>query len=84
MPSKALSKWLNDRQTRLELIDQQCDSAVGAVADSGEDVDAPEPTALGHEILQGYVMLLSGHFQGFCRDLYSECSYAVSATSPPI
>ncbi len=25
------------------------------------------------ESLQGYVMLVSGHFQGFCRDLYTEC-----------
>ena len=28
-------------------------------------------------------MLLSGHFQGFCRDLYTECSQICAAAVPP-
>ncbi len=28
-------------------------------------------------------MLLSGHFQGFCRDLYSECVQLCAAAVPP-
>jgi hypothetical protein len=35
------------------------------------------------ECLQGYVMLVSGHFQGFCRDIYTECAqiFAAAVTS---
>lgn len=40
-----------------------CDSLYAAV---------PLPLLAG-ESLQGYVMLLAGHFQGFCRDLHNEC-----------
>jgi len=31
------------------------------------------------ENLRGYVLLLSAHFQGFCRDLYTEASQAITA-----
>jgi hypothetical protein len=41
---------------------------------------APSPLAL--ESLQGYVMLVSGHFQGFCRDLYTECAQLCVAAVP--
>lgn len=37
---------------------------------------------LAEESLSGYVMLLSDHFQGFCRDLYTECSQIIAATLP--
>ncbi|MGH7170034.1 MAG: hypothetical protein ACRELG_07150, partial [Gemmataceae bacterium] len=30
----------------------------------------------------GYVMLVSGHFQGFCRDLYTECVQLCAAAAP--
>src|SRR6266508_1091660 len=39
----------------------------------------PTLSPLAQESLQGYVMLLSGHFQGFCRDLYTECSQICAA-----
>ena len=29
------------------------------------------------ENLRGYVLLLSAHFQGYCRDLYTECSQII-------
>jgi hypothetical protein len=32
-----------------------------------------QPPPLAIESLQGFVMLICGHFQGFCRDLYTEC-----------
>jgi hypothetical protein len=41
------------------------------------------PAPLAQESLQGYVMLLSGHFQGFCRDLYTECTQICGASVPP-
>jgi hypothetical protein len=37
---------------------------------------------LAEESLAGYVLLLSGHFQGFCRDLYTECCQVVTAGIP--
>jgi hypothetical protein len=37
---------------------------------------------LAQESLQAYVMLVSGHFQGFCRDLYTECSQLCAARVP--
>src|SRR5260221_10768979 len=40
------------------------------------------PTPLVQENLQGYVMLLSGHFQGFCRDLYTECAQICAVAVP--
>lgn len=40
------------------------------------------PPPLAQESLQGYVMLVSGHFQGFCRDLYTECAQLCAAAVP--
>ena len=34
------------------------------------------------ESLRGYVLHLSAHFQGFCRDLYTECSQICIAAIP--
>ena len=65
MPSASLVRWQNDRMPRLAQIDAQCAMA-SAVA-------APNPH-LTDENLRGYVMALSAHFQGFCRDLYTETS----------
>lgn len=73
MPSAALMRWTNDRMPRLAEIDAHC-AAVHALA-------APTPY-LAEESLSGYVMLLSGHFQGFCRDLYTECSQIVASAVP--
>lgn len=53
--------------TRLEL---QCVWAGGLVP--------PDP-AMVDEHLRAYVMQLSAHLQGFCRDLYSEAALAVVA-----
>jgi hypothetical protein len=60
---------------RLVEVDAHC-AAVHALA-------MPTPF-LAEESLSGYVMLLSGHFQGFCRDLYTESSQILVATLPVI
>jgi hypothetical protein len=50
---------------RLAEIDVQCAASLVLAL--------PQPN-LVEENLRGYVLLLSAHFQGFCRDLYSECA----------
>lgn len=73
MPSNALLRWQTDRVPRLNAVDAQCAATLAA---------AP-PTTLADENLRGYVVLLCAHFQGFCRDLYSESSQLVAAAVPP-
>ena len=67
MPSNALRDWQADRLPRLHLVDAQCAAAVA---------NAAATPALADENLRGYVVLLAAHFQGFCRDLHSECARA--------
>jgi hypothetical protein len=67
MPSKALLDWQTNRVSRLG--DSQCDAT---------SVLVPPNPQLADENLRGFVMLLSAHFQGFCRDLHSECVQAVA------
>jgi hypothetical protein len=50
---------------RLAEIDAQC---------AASQVLAPPNPRLVDENLRGYVVLLSAHFQGFCRDLYTEAA----------
>ena len=68
MPSASLLRWQNDRMPRLAEIDAQCAASLAAM---------PSNPYLVEENLRGYVLLLSAHFQGFCRDLYTECSQVV-------
>lgn len=65
MPSAAFTRWQNDRLPRLNEVDSHCASVLALVP--------PNPTFLD-EVLRGFVLHLSAHFQGFCRDLYTECS----------
>jgi len=64
MPSSALNQWIIDRLPRLQRFGTHCAS------------HSTQPTSaqntIAEETLHGYVMLISGHFQGYCRDLYSE------------
>ncbi len=53
---------------RLGHLDAQCAACLAA---------APANVQLIDENLRGYVVLLSAHFQGFCRDLYAEASQIV-------
>lgn len=76
MPSAALTRWQIDRMTRLAHSDMHCAGLFAPLA-------APGMTPpLAQESLQGYVMLISGHFQGFCRDLYTECAQLCAAAVP--
>lgn len=68
MPSAALNQWRTDRRPRLAEIDGQCAAAAALM---------PPNLLLLDESLRGYVVLLSAHFQGFCRDLYTEASEVI-------
>lgn len=63
MPSAALQSWMNDRMPRLNEIEAQFAASLARV---------PPNLHLQEENLRGYVVLLSAHFQGYCRDLYAE------------
>jgi hypothetical protein len=76
MPSISLQTWRNDRMPRLMHVDLQCAASLAAL---------PPNPHLADENLRGYVVLLSAHFQGFCRDLYTEgAQVIVSKTRPSL
>jgi hypothetical protein len=70
MPSASLLKWQNVRLPRLGHTDAQCAASIAAV---------PSNAALIDENLRGYVLLLAAHFQGFCRDLHTECAQIIAS-----
>jgi hypothetical protein len=69
MPSASLQHWRNDRIPRLNAIDAQCAASL---------LLAPPDRLLHEENVRGYIVLLSAHFQGFCRDLYTESALVVA------
>ena len=79
MPSAALTRWQNDRMPRLGHTDAHCAALFAAPLAAAPP---PAPPPLAYESLQGYLMLVSGHFQGFCRDLYTECAQLCAAAVP--
>jgi hypothetical protein len=68
MPSAPLLHWQNDRMIRLTKVDAQCTASLALV---------PRRPNLVEENLRGYVLLLSAHFQVFCRDLHTEGSQTI-------
>lgn len=74
MPSASLLQWQNDRMPRLHQFDLQCAASAAA---------APPNPDLIDENLRGYVVLLSAHFQGFCRDLYTEAATVITSRVRP-
>jgi hypothetical protein len=74
MPSASLQRWQNDRMLNLTEIDTQCAASPALV---------PANPRLVDENLRGYVLLLSAHFQGFCRDLYTECAQIIVSKVRP-
>jgi hypothetical protein len=70
MPSAALLKWQNTRLPNLSHVDAQCAASAAAV---------PANLALIDENYRGYVLLLAAHFQGFCRDLHTECAQIIAS-----
>lgn len=76
MPSASLQLWLSDRAVALQEI-QAAHASVGGTGRGRRYAT--------QQINQAYVMLLSGQFQGFCRDLHTECvDHFVGAASPPV
>jgi hypothetical protein len=75
MASDALDDWRTDRITRLQYVEADCLHLHG--------LHAADPSRVqGH--IRSFAVLLSSEFQGFCRDLHSECAdRLVDAVSPP-
>ncbi len=73
MPSASFTIWQNDRTLRLNEVESHCAAVLAVVP--------PNPIFLD-ETLRGFVLHLSAHFQGFCRNLYTECSQLWIATIP--
>lgn len=69
-PSQAFLKWNTTRSGRLAMLEAVCGRAAVVVP---LDTDALD------EHLRAYAALLSAHFQGFCRDLYTEAVFQVVA-----
>jgi hypothetical protein len=74
VPSTSLLYWQNDRMPRLQQIDLQCAASLAAALPNAHLID---------ENLRGHVVLLSAHFQGFCRDLYTEAAQVIVSRVRP-
>jgi len=59
---------------RLQQVDLQCAASLAAVPPNAHLID---------ENLRGYVVLLGAHFQGFCRDLYTEAAIVIASKVRP-
>jgi hypothetical protein len=73
MPSKSLIRWNGERCTALDEI-ENAHAMVG-----GTERGRRYAT---QQINYSYTTLLSSHFQGFCRDLHSECADHILAIVP--
>lgn len=70
MSSTSLTFWTASRKSSLSAIDAQCAASLKAT---------PANPLLADENVRGYGLLLSAHFQGFCRDLYTEAAQIVAS-----
>ena len=68
MPSRSLERWRTLRLPRLAELEAQVRAVLAA---------KPVKRVAAEEIARAYVLMLSGHFQGFCRELYSEAADAL-------
>lgn len=75
MPSRSLVKWKGERSRALDEI------ANAHLRVGGDQRGRRYAT---QQINQAYATLLSSQFQGFCRDLHSECIDHLVATAPAI
>jgi len=73
MPSASLRKWMSERIVSLDEI-ENAHAMVG-----GSERGRRYAT---QQINQAYVMLLSSQYQGFCRDLHTECAFALTDAIP--
>jgi hypothetical protein len=75
MPSAAYRRWVTARRNALDEI------AHAQVATDGTKRGRRFAT---QQLNQGYALLLAAHFQGFCRDLHTECvDSLLTALAPP-
>jgi hypothetical protein len=75
MPSQSLLKWRTERLPSLRPIEDAHAAIVGL---------GPGRRYVTQQINQAFAMLLSSQFQGFCRDLHSECVDTIAnAAAPP-
>jgi hypothetical protein len=75
MPSVALQTWLTTRVAALDEIENAHRSVGGA---------APGRRYLTQQINHAYAVLLASQFQGFCRDLHTECVEILVAHITPV
>ncbi len=77
MPSLSLQRWFAERAVALDDIA----SAHRFVRGSG-----PGARAATQQINQAYAVLLAAQFQGFCRDLHTECAdrFVAPVTNPDL
>src|SRR4051812_4398750 len=73
MPSSSLTRWRNQRGDALDEI-ENAHASVGGTARGRRFAT--------QQINYSYAALLSSHFQGFCRDLHSECIDHIVAAIP--
>src|SRR5436189_605038 len=75
MPSESLQAWSTGRRAALDEVE----AAHRSVGGTGRG-----RRYLTQQINQAYAVLLSSQFQGFCRDLHTECAECLVApvTSP--
>jgi hypothetical protein len=73
MPSNSLLEWRGARATALDEIE-------AAHAQVGGTARGRRYTT--QQINRAYAVLLSSEFQGYCRDLHSECVDRIVATAP--
>ncbi len=74
MPSASLQFWQNERLPRLSEVEIQL---------AGSRALAPPNPRLSEENLRAFILLLSAHFQGFCRDLHTESALSISIRVRP-
>lgn len=69
MPSESFSRWQRSRAADLDEIE----AAHGAIGGSRRG-----RRWATRQINHAYVVILTAHFQGYCRDLHSECLDALA------
>src|SRR6266566_2436691 len=75
MPSNAYEQWTTARAAELDEI-AGAHAAVGGTS--------PGRRYATQQINRSYAMLLASHFQGYCRDLHSECVAHLVTVLPPL
>jgi hypothetical protein len=70
MASRALREWRTTQRAELDRLDGQLRQVRGG---------APEQRAVRLQLVDAGIVLLAGHFQRYCRDLYGEAASFLAA-----